>query len=625
MKISIKRPFIDILLSLLYCIIFLPIALLNVEHIIRIILGIPFILFIPGYLLILILFPLTKRKTSIDTIERLALSFSLSLAIISLIGLGLNYTEWGLELVPIIISLILFNFVIGIIALYCWYRFPLEQKVFITFTWSFPKNKKNLDFILTLILIASVILATISLTYVFINPKLGKSFSEFYILGPNYKLEGYQTNLVIKEETNVIIGIVNHEYKTINYTVEIWLLDQTIKFNKFTNKFEIKNNHLWFFEKINTSLNYLPVNIDEPWIPQWELNFSFNISKKGEFKLFFLLYTSPTAYYSKNIDYIAIWNQKINSAYRATNLSVSVSSHPKLFNIFANPISSIQNGFINISCSVFDADGIDNVYLNIIYPDYTNENFSIIINKTGFTYYCNRTYATAGNYYYNVWSNDTTGNGSISDFYSFLITDIPKIPDVWTFPLSIFIGGYLNISCLVYDNDKINEVCLNISYPNGHMENFSIISNKTGLFFYYCNKTYDIVGNYSYYIWVNDSVGNTNTTNVFYFSVQDYPWIGKIKAIPPNILPNGFINISCSVYDIDGIDDVILEIKYPDNTIKNFSITSNKSGLTYYFNKTFINVGIYNYTIWAYSITGDLSKSSTYQFIVSDYPGTPLK
>ena len=48
-------------------------------------------LFLPGYALIATLFP---RKDDLDGIERIALSFGLSIAITPLLGLALNYTPF---------------------------------------------------------------------------------------------------------------------------------------------------------------------------------------------------------------------------------------------------------------------------------------------------------------------------------------------------------------------------------------------------------------------------------------------------------------------------------------------------------------------------------------------------
>lgn len=69
---------------------------------IRVALGLPFVLFFPGYTLIAALYP---RRDDLDGIERLALSLGLSLAVVPLIGLVLNYTPWGIRLGPIVAGL----------------------------------------------------------------------------------------------------------------------------------------------------------------------------------------------------------------------------------------------------------------------------------------------------------------------------------------------------------------------------------------------------------------------------------------------------------------------------------------------------------------------------------------
>src|SRR5660397_178940 len=75
------------------------------KMILRTLLGIPFILFMPGYTLIAALFP---GKDDLDSIERIALSFGLSIAIVPLIGLGLNFTPFGIRLIPILFSISVF-------------------------------------------------------------------------------------------------------------------------------------------------------------------------------------------------------------------------------------------------------------------------------------------------------------------------------------------------------------------------------------------------------------------------------------------------------------------------------------------------------------------------------------
>jgi len=324
MKISFNKFPVDIVLCILWSIILLPIALLDLEGIIRIILGLPFILFIPGYILVFVLFPSRKTDRGIDVIERIALSFGLSLAVVPLIGLGLNYTPWGIRLEPILLSIFAFVTCVGAIGIYRWNKINPDERYIISLDLSLPKSESRLDRTLTVMLAVSIIIAVVSLVYVVVTPKTGEKFTEFYLLGPNSRAEGYPRNLSVGENATVIIGVANHEYQTFGYTIEIWLINQTNDYNELENENETLYHHMWFLDKITTTLKHGEVNIEEPWHPQWEQNYTFNINKDGNFKLAFLLFKTTTEDYSYDKDYKDTAEEKINSAYRDVNLQINV-------------------------------------------------------------------------------------------------------------------------------------------------------------------------------------------------------------------------------------------------------------------------------------------------------------
>jgi uncharacterized membrane protein len=86
---------------------------------IRWVLGSIFVLFIPGYVTVEALFP---KGRELDTIERFALSVGLSLALVPLVGLLLNYTPWGIRLNPIVVSLTILTVGLAMVALAREYR-----------------------------------------------------------------------------------------------------------------------------------------------------------------------------------------------------------------------------------------------------------------------------------------------------------------------------------------------------------------------------------------------------------------------------------------------------------------------------------------------------------------------
>lgn len=300
-------------------VIVIPVSLYNAPESLRVILGLPFILFIPGYVLVFALFPTRKTDHGIDTLERLVLSFGLSIAVVPLIGLLLNYTPWGIRLEPILFSLLFFIIGIGSVGIYRWKKTPPEHRFTITFEVSFPKQENKIDQTLTIILIIVIISVLASLIYVITLPKTGETFTEFYLLGPQGKAEGYPRNLTIQENATVIIGVANHEQRQINYTIEIWLINQTTYNNQTT------YHHLWYLDTITTTLAHQPLNIEEPWKPQWSYNYTFRINTTGTYKLAFLLFTNPTQTYEPEIDYQTLAEEKLSSAYRTNHLWITIT------------------------------------------------------------------------------------------------------------------------------------------------------------------------------------------------------------------------------------------------------------------------------------------------------------
>jgi uncharacterized membrane protein len=83
---------------------------------VRIAFGLLFAFFLPGYALVSALFP---KRDRLSGLERLGLSFGLSIAVVPLIGLILNFTPWGIKLYPVVISVTIFILAVSVVG---WYR-----------------------------------------------------------------------------------------------------------------------------------------------------------------------------------------------------------------------------------------------------------------------------------------------------------------------------------------------------------------------------------------------------------------------------------------------------------------------------------------------------------------------
>jgi hypothetical protein len=83
--------------------------------------GAIFVVYLPGYTFIKTLFPvkvpIETSEENLDKIERFALSVGMSLVIVPIAGLLLNYTPWGIGLVPLTFSLFAFSVVFASTAL----------------------------------------------------------------------------------------------------------------------------------------------------------------------------------------------------------------------------------------------------------------------------------------------------------------------------------------------------------------------------------------------------------------------------------------------------------------------------------------------------------------------------
>lgn len=214
------------------------------KMILRTLLGIPFILFVPGYTLIAALFP---GKDDLDSIERIALSFGLSIAIVPLIGLGLNFTPFGIRLIPILFSISVFILGMCLIAYFRRLKLPENEAYTVTFPNFIPRIKETintesrLDKLLSIILILSIVASVIILIYVVITPKQGEKYSEFYILGNGGKADNYPTHLEYGNNSSLIAGIVNHEYITVNYTLRVLLENNTLN----SKHLQLEHNSTW--------------------------------------------------------------------------------------------------------------------------------------------------------------------------------------------------------------------------------------------------------------------------------------------------------------------------------------------------------------------------------------------
>jgi uncharacterized membrane protein len=275
----------------------------------RFILVLPVILFIPGYCLIAAFFP---KESDIELIERIALSFGLSIAVVPLIGFGLNFTPWGIRLDPIVISLTLFTLVMVLIAFTRRARLPLNEQYRVPFSeigssiqkGIFPGSKSRIDQILTITLSVIVVIAIITTIYVFTVPKEGEHYTDFFILGENQTAANYPDLVNTSQNYPIYIGIGNHENRNTNYTIETWIL--RTEFNNLTNTTQILTMDP--NDRLTLTLSHNETKI----IP-----YNLSFKKTGYTRVEFLLFTDTVPGFELT------GHDRINASYRNLHLWVT--------------------------------------------------------------------------------------------------------------------------------------------------------------------------------------------------------------------------------------------------------------------------------------------------------------
>jgi len=235
-------------------VVFLPIVS---ETPLRVIFGLPFVLFIPGYAFIAALFPEAgtfetsddaaqdevtdpNDRSGIDGIERVALSFGLSIAVVPLIGLVLNFTPWGIRLIPIMVAVSLFT--VASTAVAARRRWALDPEDRFRVPWrewvreaqaELFEPASRTDAALNVLLVASILLAVGSVGYAIAVPQQGEAFTEFYLLTENEDGElvadDYPTEFTQGESESLVVGIGNHEHEPTQYSVVVALQEVRIE------------------------------------------------------------------------------------------------------------------------------------------------------------------------------------------------------------------------------------------------------------------------------------------------------------------------------------------------------------------------------------------------------------
>ncbi len=294
-----EKPY-DLVLCIVLALVLVALVFLVPDSLARQILGLVFVLFLPGYAATAALFP---EDDQIDGIERVALSFGLSIAIVPLIGLALNFTPFGIRLDPILASVSAFIVAASLVGWYRRMRLPEDERfsiiIDVEIDWkAMPVVDKLLTIGIAVMLVASVIVLAWAVT----TPRVGETFTQLALLGPGGMATDYPRNLTVGEDARVLLSVKSFEHEPKNYTIVIVLTNST-DYNFTVSGVAID----WNSTQELTPYVGIAQDFALEHLEYYNRTFEFNVTENGTWKLQFLLYAEGQEFTQESYREVHLW------------------------------------------------------------------------------------------------------------------------------------------------------------------------------------------------------------------------------------------------------------------------------------------------------------------------------
>lgn len=277
-----EKPY-DLVACIVLALLLVALVFLAPDTTLRQVLGLVFILFLPGYTATAALFP---ENDQIDGIERVALSFGLSIAIVPLIGLALNFTPWGIRLDPILASVSGFIIIASLAGWYRRMRLPEDERFAIVVDYEVDfRAMPMVDRILTMGIAVMLVASVVVLAWAVTTPRVGERFTQLGILGPGGMADDYPSNLTVGEEATFLITVKSYEHRTANYTIALVLTN-------LTDNTTVVDSYSIDWEGVSALIPYRAIaqNFTLDHLDYYNQTFNFTVTAPGVWKLQVLLF-----------------------------------------------------------------------------------------------------------------------------------------------------------------------------------------------------------------------------------------------------------------------------------------------------------------------------------------------
>lgn len=207
--------------------------------------GLPLLFFVPGYVLVSLLFPCApsddvddqqfgwSRQYGLTASERLALGFGLSVALLPVLGLSLSFSPWAITPTSVLLSVGALTTACAIGAAIRRLRRPPERRFTVPVrSWieearwrlsdrSLSANAINVG------LAAAVVFAVAAIGFSVAAPGPGQQYTSVALLSHNETGElvadDYPRNFTRGESKSLVVSVTNNEGERVNYSVVVQL------------------------------------------------------------------------------------------------------------------------------------------------------------------------------------------------------------------------------------------------------------------------------------------------------------------------------------------------------------------------------------------------------------------
>lgn len=179
---------------------------------IRIAIAIGAVSFVPGFMSLAALYP---HPEEVMPHERAVLAFGLSLAVVSLVGLGLNFSPWGIRPIPFMAALALWDgAACGVTILRRRGRPRMGDVTAPRAAW---RSASRL--VLPAASLGAAVLGAVVVMALLGNPRQ-EQFTEFYLRGPSGSFEDLPGSVPTNDQVSVRLTVANREGSSQRYRIE---------------------------------------------------------------------------------------------------------------------------------------------------------------------------------------------------------------------------------------------------------------------------------------------------------------------------------------------------------------------------------------------------------------------